>query len=94
MAYQSSIGLSDEDILKVMKVVGKHGGIVTMHCEVDEEIEQVKRFSWMKSIIYFIGGIVGLYFGSELPVFFDICSEMLSCFGTFTVLINKSLEIN
>ncbi|WP_075351769.1 calcium/sodium antiporter [Algoriphagus marinus] len=36
--------------------------------EVDEEIEQVKSFSWMKSIIYFIGGIVGLYFGSELLV--------------------------
>lgn len=42
MAYQSSIGLSDEDIFKVMKVVGKHGGIVTMHCEVDETIEKLK----------------------------------------------------
>ncbi|MDG1279503.1 MAG: calcium/sodium antiporter [Algoriphagus sp.] len=36
--------------------------------EIDEEIEQVKSFSWLKSIIYFIGGIVGLYFGSELLV--------------------------
>ena len=32
--------------------------------------------------------------GSGKPVFFDICSDILSCFGTFTVLINKSLEIN
>lgn len=36
--------------------------------EIDEEIEQVKSFSWLKSIIYFFGGIVGLYFGSELLV--------------------------
>lgn len=42
MAYQSTIGLSDEDIYKVMKVVGKHGGIVTMHCEVDETIESLR----------------------------------------------------
>jgi dihydropyrimidinase len=43
MAYQSSIGLSDEDILKVMQVVGKHGGIVTMHCEIDKEIERLRK---------------------------------------------------
>ncbi|MDB4303255.1 dihydropyrimidinase [Desulfosarcina sp.] len=43
MAYQSSIGLSDEDIFKVMKVVGKHDGIVTMHCEVDEEVEKLRH---------------------------------------------------
>lgn len=42
MAYQSSIGLSDEDIFKVMKVVGKHGGIVTVHCEIDETIEKLR----------------------------------------------------
>lgn len=43
MAYQSTIGLKDEDIYKVMKVVGKHGGIVTMHCEVDEIIEKNRK---------------------------------------------------
>jgi dihydropyrimidinase len=43
MAYQSSIGLNDEDILKVMKVVGKHGGMVTMHCEMDSEIEKLRK---------------------------------------------------
>lgn len=40
MAYQSTVGLNDKDILKVMKVVGKHGGIVAMHCEIDEIIEK------------------------------------------------------
>ena len=43
MAYQSTIGLSDDDIFKVMKVVGKHDGIVTMHCEVDEIIEKNRK---------------------------------------------------
>jgi cation:H+ antiporter len=35
---------------------------------VEEDIEQVKSFSWFRSLIYFAGGIVGLYFGSELLV--------------------------
>ena len=39
MAYKKTIGLEDEDILKVMKVVGKAGGIVTMHCEDGDRIE-------------------------------------------------------
>ncbi len=43
MAYQSTIGLREEDIFKVMKVVGKHGGIVTMHCEMDEIIEKNRK---------------------------------------------------
>ncbi|MCB2218930.1 MAG: dihydropyrimidinase [Bacteroidetes bacterium] len=43
MAYQSTIGLKDEDIFKVMKVVGKHEGIVTMHCEVDSIIEKNRK---------------------------------------------------
>ncbi len=42
MAYQSSIGLSDKDIFKVMKVVGKYGGIVTVHCEINETIEKLR----------------------------------------------------
>ena len=42
MAYQSNIGLSDEDIFKVMKVAGEYGGIVTIHCEVDETIEKLR----------------------------------------------------
>ena len=43
MAYKNTIGLDDEDILKVMKAVGKAGGIVTSHCELGDEIEKLKN---------------------------------------------------
>ncbi|MBN1339622.1 MAG: dihydropyrimidinase [Bacteroidales bacterium] len=43
MAYRSSIGLRDEDIFKVMKTAGRHGGLVAIHCEADEEIENLKN---------------------------------------------------
>jgi len=36
--------------------------------EVADEIELAKSLSWSKSILYFVGGIIGLYFGSELLV--------------------------
>lgn len=36
--------------------------------ETEEEIEQVKGYGWLQSIGLFLGGIVGLYFGSELLV--------------------------
>ncbi|MDR7132040.1 cation:H+ antiporter [Algoriphagus sp. 4150] len=36
--------------------------------EVEEELEQVKSYSWFSSIALFVGGVVGLYFGSELLV--------------------------
>ncbi|TFV96212.1 calcium/sodium antiporter [Algoriphagus kandeliae] len=36
--------------------------------EVEEEIEQVKKLSWWMALGLFFGGIVGLYFGSELLV--------------------------
>lgn len=39
MAYRSTIGLSDEDIFRVMRTVGRHGGIVAVHCELDEKVE-------------------------------------------------------
>lgn len=42
MAYKKSIGLKDSDILKVMRVVGKAGGIVTAHCELGDEIEALR----------------------------------------------------
>ncbi|GAB3229637.1 calcium/sodium antiporter [Algoriphagus aestuariicola] len=35
---------------------------------VEEEIEEVRNYSWPTSIGLFLGGIVGLYFGSELLV--------------------------
>ena len=47
MAYKKSIGLDDESILKVMKAVGKLGGLVTAHCELGDEIE-VLRDSFAK----------------------------------------------
>lgn len=36
--------------------------------EVEEEIEQVKNYSWFASIALFVGGVIGLYLGSELLV--------------------------
>lgn len=43
MAYKESIGLNDEDILKVMYVVGKAGGIVTLHCELGDKIDELRN---------------------------------------------------
>lgn len=43
MAYKDSIGLNDDDILRVMQVVGKSGGIVTMHCELGDKIEALRN---------------------------------------------------
>jgi len=43
MAYKKSIGLNDTDILKVMKAVGKYGGLVTAHCELGDDIEMLRN---------------------------------------------------
>ncbi|WP_296703522.1 calcium/sodium antiporter [Algoriphagus sp.] len=43
------------------------GGLID-NTEVTEEVEQVKGYSWVVAISLFLGGIVGLYFGSELLV--------------------------
>jgi dihydropyrimidinase len=43
MAYKDTIGLEDEDIFNVMKAVEKYGGIVTMHCESGDEIEEIRN---------------------------------------------------
>ncbi|WP_373400669.1 calcium/sodium antiporter [Algoriphagus halophilus] len=43
-------------------------GGLTDSTEGEEEIEQVKGYSWFLAITLFLGGIVGLYFGSELLV--------------------------
>jgi dihydropyrimidinase len=43
MAYKESVGLDDSDIHKVMKVVGKTGKIVTVHCESGDDIENLKN---------------------------------------------------
>ncbi len=43
MAYKESIGLNDDVLLKVMKVVGKAGGMVTVHCELGYDIEELRN---------------------------------------------------
>ena len=42
MAYKKTVGLNDDDLFKVMSAVGKAGGIVTVHCEEGDEIENLR----------------------------------------------------
>jgi dihydropyrimidinase len=42
MAYKKTVGLNDEDLFKVLSAVGKAGGIVTVHCEEGDEIENLR----------------------------------------------------
>jgi dihydropyrimidinase len=42
MAYKKTIGLDDDNLLKVMRAVGKAGGIVTVHCEDGDRIEKLR----------------------------------------------------
>ncbi len=45
MAYKQTVGLDDEDLLRVMKAVAKAGGTVTVHCEEGDEIDRlIDRF--------------------------------------------------
>ena len=43
MAYKKAIGIENEIISKVMKVVGESGGLVTAHCELGDEIEILRE---------------------------------------------------
>ncbi len=43
MAYKNSVGIDEEVLQKVLKAVGKHGGIVTVHAELGDEIEQLRN---------------------------------------------------
>jgi len=43
MAYKNSIGLENADIEKVMQAVSKLGGLVTLHCEIGDEIEELRQ---------------------------------------------------
>ncbi|HAN18237.1 MAG: dihydropyrimidinase [Bacteroidetes bacterium GWC2_33_15] len=43
MAYKGSVGLDDTNLQKVLKVVGKAGGLVTVHCEMGDEIEVLRN---------------------------------------------------
>jgi len=42
MAYKDSIGLDDEDLRKVMAAVSMAGGMVTVHSELGDEIEDLR----------------------------------------------------
>lgn len=43
MAYKNSVGLDDDDLFEVMKAVAQEGGIVTVHCELGDEIEILRE---------------------------------------------------
>lgn len=43
LAYLNTIGLKEEVFAKVLKTVGKLGGIVTIHCETGKEIEEISN---------------------------------------------------
>ncbi len=43
MAYKDSIGLEDEALQKVFQVVAEAGGMVTAHCELGDEIENLRN---------------------------------------------------
>ena len=43
MAYKGTIGLDDDDLLRVMECVAEAGGIVTAHCELGDEIEKLRN---------------------------------------------------
>lgn len=43
MAYKNTIGLEDDMIFKVMKVVGKAGGMITVHAELGDDIESLRN---------------------------------------------------
>jgi dihydropyrimidinase len=42
MAYKGAVGLDDVNLKKVLKVVGKAGGLVTIHCELGDEIDVLR----------------------------------------------------
>jgi dihydropyrimidinase len=46
MAYKDTVGLGDDDLLRVMDTVGKACGLVTVHCEMGDDIEH-KRNSFI-----------------------------------------------
>ncbi|MDX5340511.1 MAG: calcium/sodium antiporter [Cyclobacteriaceae bacterium] len=52
--------------LYLFRNLGK--GIVNENEMVEEELEEVKNYSWLSSIGLFFGGVIGLYAGSELLV--------------------------
>jgi len=42
LAYKKTVGLNDQDFIKALQTVGKNGGMVTVHCELGDEIELLR----------------------------------------------------
>ena len=42
LAYKNTVGLNEHDFEKVLQTVGKTGGLVTVHCEMGDEIEKLR----------------------------------------------------
>ena len=42
MAYKNAVGLDDIDIKRVLETIGKVGGLVTIHCELGDEIDIIR----------------------------------------------------
>ena len=47
MAYKDSIGLNNPEIFKVMKAVGQAGGVVTIHAELGDKIDELRNLLFM-----------------------------------------------
>lgn len=43
LAYKNTVGLDYDNLYKVMKVVGDSGGIVTIHCEDGDKVEELRN---------------------------------------------------
>jgi dihydropyrimidinase len=43
MAYKDSIGLDDDTLLEVMKILSKYNGLLLVHAETGDEIEQLRN---------------------------------------------------
>ncbi len=50
MAYQKTVGLSENDFKSVLKTVGKHGGMVTAHCEIGDEVDALRDSYFAKGL--------------------------------------------
>ncbi len=61
MAYKNSIGLDDPDLFKVMQVAGREKATITVHCEMGDEIENLRNIS------YYMGHTEPLYHAQTRP---------------------------
>lgn len=64
-------------------------GVVEESESVEDELEEVKNYSWPISIILFLGGIACLYFGSELLV--ENAVEISKAFGVSERVIGVTI---